>query len=415
MTTLSYTDTTVQENTPYLYEILAINGAGTRSEPAPVNVTTPQDDVAPTIVSVEAIAADRIRIVFDEPMNPDSAANPANYRVSHWLSVKAAVLQPDGRTVLLTTALMSSMKTYSLTISNLTDASSLRNPVSGETTVLFTTRFEMEITDVSLRTGSAVTLTEYAVGNYVYSDDLQYFIGSPIPTELAEGCIQFRLPNGPDADRGDKSANYLTFDVSFDVEVWVGFRINETLPAWLSDGTWEQTAFTQYVDKSGSSRYHDFYKKLFSRGEIVLGGNAQDPARVHSNYIVVVRPLTPPNPDTDGDNVPDEWEIAWFGDLSRQPLDDEDLDGWTNFEEFITGTSPIDASSVFKVSAIRLQDGKIELQWPTSPYKYYQVCFASSPLEEWQPLGPRRDANAGPFVDEAASTSSERYYRVEVW
>jgi hypothetical protein len=96
-------------------------------------------------------------------------------------------------------------------------------------------------------------------------------------------------------------------------------------------------------------------------------------------------------------------------------LDDEDLDGWTNFEEFITGTSPIDSSSIFEVSAIKLDGGKVELRWPASLHKYYQVYWASSPLEEWHPLGPARDANAGAFVDEAASTCSERYYRVEVW
>ncbi|MDP2895061.1 MAG: lamin tail domain-containing protein [bacterium] len=412
---LSYTDATVEENTPYVYGILAINGAGTKSEPVQVSITTPQDDVAPKILSVEAIAQDTVQIVFDEPMNPESATNPANYCLSHWLSVKAVSLQPDGRTVELTTALMTSVRTYSLTVSNVADASSLRNLVAGGTTVLFTTRFEMEITDVTLRTGNAVALTGYAVGNYLYSDDLQYFIGSPIPEELKEGCIQMRLPNGPAEDRGDKSSDYLIFSVSFDVEVWVGFRINETLPAWLSDGTWEKTGFTQYVDKSGSSRYHDFYRNLFHRGEVVVGGNAQDPAGVHSNYIVVVRPLTPPNPDADGDNLPDEWEEMWFGNLSLQPWDDEDLDGWTNFEEFITGTSPIDSSSIFEVSAIRLDGGKVELRWPTSLHKYYQVYWASSPLEEWHPLGPPRDANAGAFVDEAFPTCSERYYRVEVW
>jgi hypothetical protein len=105
----------------------------------------------------------------------------------------------------------------------------------------------------------------------------------------------------------------------------------------------------------------------------------------------------------------------WFGDLSRQSWEDEDLDGWTNFEEFITGTSPMDSSSIFKVSTITLEDGRIELRWPTSLYKYYQVYWTSSLLGEWHPLGPPRDANAGPFVDEAASACLERYYRVEVW
>jgi len=412
---LSYTDNSVQENSHYQYEIVAINGAGTKSEPARIEVTTPQDDVSPLITALEAVTQDKIRIVFDEPLFPDAANNPVNYRLSGWLSIKFASLQPDGQTVELTTTLIASGKTYILTVSNVTDSSSLRNAIAVGTSIEFTAQFEVEISDISLSTGHSTIAQEYAVGNYVYTDHLQYFIGSPIPEELTDGAIQIHLPNGPEEDRGDRSSEYLTFNVTYDVEVWVGFRINEVLPAWLADRSWQFTGFTQYVDKSGSNRFHDFHKKLFHRGQVVLGGNAQSPSDVHSNYIVVVRPLTPPDPDADHDGMLDDWETGWFGNISRQPGADDDLDGSTNFEEFAAGTSPIHASSIFEVSAIVLNEGRIEIRWPTALYKYYQVYFASTADGEWHPLGLPLDSSTGLFLDEDASSSRERYYRIEVW
>ena len=39
--------------------------------------------------------------------------------------------------------------------------------------------------------------------------------------------------------------------------------------------------------------------------------------------------------DTDNDGMADSWEISTFGDLSAQPSDDEDGNGYTNIEEFL--------------------------------------------------------------------------------
>ncbi len=412
---LSYADNTVQENTSYQYEVLAINGGGAKSQPAQVVVTTPQDDVPPEILSVEAVAQDKIHIVFDEPVSAASADNPLNYHLTEWGSVMSAVVQPDGHTVELTTTAMSSGHTYTLTINNVTDASSAANVLAPGSEVEFTTEFEVQISDVQLSTGHSVITGDFGVGSYVYSDWLQYLVSSPIPEELADGAIQIRLPNAPDEDRNNKSAEYLTFNVSFDVEVWVGFRINETLPAWLTDGTWEFTEFRQYVDKAGSARYHDFYKKVFHKGEVALGGNAQDPASVHSNYIVVVRPLSPPDPDRDDDGMADAWEIAWFGNISRQPAADDDLDGKTNFEEFAAGTNPLDLSSFFAIRSIASNDASMKISWPTASYKYYQVYYSSSPAGEWLPLGQPHDSSDGIQFDHDASSVRTRYYRVEVW
>lgn len=48
-----------------------------------------------------------------------------------------------------------------------------------------------------------------------------------------------------------------------------------------------------------------------------------------------------PASDTDGDGLPDFWEISFFkGQLNQGPNDDPDLDGYTNMEEFVAKTDP---------------------------------------------------------------------------
>jgi len=55
--------------------------------------------------------------------------------------------------------------------------------------------------------------------------------------------------------------------------------------------------------------------------------------------------------DKDGDGLPDAWEKAQgIGDL--KPNDDNDRDGLTNFDEYISGTTPIDSSDGLRLEVV---------------------------------------------------------------
>ncbi len=413
LTQLTYTNSGLTENTPYTYRVVAVNGAGLKSAGAEVSVSTPPDLAPPALLSAEAASDSKIILRFDEPIAPSSAENPANYRVGSGISVVSAVLAPDGQGVELTTTALTCGRTYTLTIYDVTDRSSQHNPIADGATIQLTLPNELQLSEVALSTGSAFAVQPFAVGNFVYSDRSEYSIGEPIPDELSEGCLQILVPNST-TDRGVSSNDYVTFRANLPIEVWVGYRTGNPLPSWLdpSQSDWEPTGFTQLVNKSDSTtRSHDFYRMAFPAGSVAVGGNANSGL---SSYIIVVRPLTAPSPDADGDCLPDQWEIDCFGSTAALADDDADGDGQSNFTEFVAGTAPLDGSSFFVVGSIVSQSDELTITWRTSPHRYYQVYCASSMFGPWARLGAPGDSTGGSLMD-TADGNRQRFYRVEVW
>lgn len=52
--------------------------------------------------------------------------------------------------------------------------------------------------------------------------------------------------------------------------------------------------------------------------------------------------------DSDGNSLPDAWELANFGTLGVDPAADPDHDGTSNRMEYLAGTNPNNATSVFR-------------------------------------------------------------------
>lgn len=50
--------------------------------------------------------------------------------------------------------------------------------------------------------------------------------------------------------------------------------------------------------------------------------------------------------DSDGDGLPDAWEMAYFGTLAYGANDDPDRDGYSNLQEYLAGSNPMDANSI---------------------------------------------------------------------
>jgi hypothetical protein len=78
------------------------------------------------------------------------------------------------------------------------------------------------------------------------------------------------------------------------------------------------------------------------------------------------------NPVTDG--LPDSWWATYgIDEHDRVAAKDPDGDGFTNAQENALGTSPVDATSTFKVGTMERTGNTLNVSWPSVVGKRYQV------------------------------------------
>lgn len=100
------------------------------------------------------------------------------------------------------------------------------------------------------------------------------------------------------------------------------------IPATLTAG--KSNVFVRVVkDADGASIWNEYRYKVFQ-----------------------VIPLASPE-DVDLDGLPDAWEVKYFNNIGEvSPLDDEDKDGFSAFDEYVSVTSPVDAASRFELGLL---------------------------------------------------------------
>ncbi len=118
--------------------------------------------------------------------------------------------------------------------------------------------------------------------------------------------------------------------------VWQGFDGED----WEIYG-WDDGTIYQITDNS----FDDRAPRINDDARIAWHGDGTPGALGSTSSEIYTAPLGDNLPDVDDDDLPDDWEILQFGDLSHDGTTDEEPDGLTNIEEFTYGTDPLDADS----------------------------------------------------------------------
>ena len=135
------------------------------------------------------------------------------------------------------------------------------------------------------------------------------------------------------------------------------------------------------------------------------------PAMEPSGLFIVDTMLIPV--DTDGDGLPNVWEMRYFGETTAAaPSADVDADGADNYAEYIAGTVPTDAQSLFTV---RISSG-MGIEWPTIRNRSYTLQATPDLMVPFSDVPGQVDLlGTGDAMSVPLSTeSSNEFYRVVI-
>ncbi len=179
----------------------------------------------------------------------------------------------------------------------------------------------------------------------------------------------------------------------------VGQNTGMTLhPSDLGATTQNRLGRSQYNDPYFNGRLDDFR----------LYGNALSASDVLALASAALTPL-------------ESWRLIHFGTTSgtgdAADSADPDGDGWTNSQEFISGTDPNDRTSLLKVTQMQASGNDIQLGFPTVNGKTYRLERSGTLLNgSWTPVQENILGSGAEIqvTDTGGANQARRFYRIVV-
>jgi alpha-amylase len=128
--------------------------------------------------------------------------------------------------------------------------------------------------------------------------------------------------------------------------------------------------------------------------------------------------------DSDGDGIPDWWMLGYFNHPTGQSndnslaSDDADGSGFSNLQDYLAGTDPLDPSTAFRITNISIVGSDVQVTWTTEPNKTNQLQSSGAPGTNgtWSNVGSITLGTGLPAVqtDYGAATNNPLFF-YRVW
>ena len=121
--------------------------------------------------------------------------------------------------------------------------------------------------------------------------------------------------------------------------------------------------------------------------------------------------------DSDGDGIPDAWELHYFGDLeTADAASDFSGNGFLDYHAYLAGTDPTDPVSALRIeSKAELTDGTLRIQWQSVADRYYNILRSTNlPAFNAIATGIPATPPLNTYDDESATNNVPYYYRIEL-
>jgi T5SS/PEP-CTERM-associated repeat protein len=181
-----------------------------------------------------------------------------------------------------------------------------------------------------------------------------------------------------------------------------------------------------------TNQTHDAELEVYGGGFLLAGGTLRvdtlvitnDGAQfMHIGGTLIYRNLQiDPAQDTDSDGMPNGWEQAHGLDpLNPDDADaDADGDGVSNLQEYLAGTNPNNASSLFTITSLALTNGNVRVSWSAVGGKHYVLQTNSALGTAFSDVSPviavpGTGETVTNYLDPGAATNSKtHYYRIRL-
>ena len=245
-------------------------------------LTITADTAPPTLLAARTASDTRVDLIFSEAVSASSTETIASYQIDPGITVTAATLSGDGRTVSLSVSPLSEETTYTVSVSNVQDRALPPNTIATLSDINFTYRLSDGFEDGNADGWTPLNadrweVTTEADGNRAYALKATGF-GSPgggrlgeyslLPSEYGDFTFTAKAKLGNTAANADYAVLFGFQDQNVDSYYYVMFNNNQNYTQLFKvvNGTRAAALATATQDWLNDNAYHNI--------EVSRAGNA---------------------------------------------------------------------------------------------------------------------------------------------